>query len=181
MATTETHTETGATHGKEGGLPQLNPEHFAGQLFWLAVLFLFLYFVMSRITLPRIGAVIEGRRRRIADDLDTANRLKAQSEEAIKAHEKALGEARARGRAIAEENRMKVKAQTDKMRMQVETDLSQKLTAAEARIQDTKRQALANVRTIAGETAQAIVARLTGETVDLNEAVRAVERAQTRG
>lgn len=176
---TETHSETGSEHGKKG-LPQLDPQHFAGQLFWLAVTFIFLYFVMSRVALPRIGAVIEGRRSRIAEDLDTAGRLKAQSEDAIKSYEKSLAEARARGRVIAEENRLKVKAETDRQRAAVEADLNAKMATAETRILETKKQALSNVRTIAAETAQAIVERLTGEPVDMNDAMRAVERAQSR-
>jgi F-type H+-transporting ATPase subunit b len=175
---TETHTETGAAEHGEKGLPQLNPEHFAGQLFWLALLFLFLYFVMSRVALPRIASVVEGRRDRIAGDIDTAAKLKRDAEDAIKSYEKSLADARARARGLVEENRQKVKAQTDRQRAGVEADLNKKLSAAEAQILATKAQALANVKAIAAETAQAIVSRLTGEAVDLRDAEAAVTRAQ---
>jgi F-type H+-transporting ATPase subunit b len=180
MATTETHSETSTEHG-EKGLPQLNPEHFAGQLFWLAVLFLLLYFVMSRVTLPRIASVVEGRRDKIAGDIDTAAKFKREAEDAIKSYEKSLADARTRARGLAEENRRKVKAETDRQRESVEADLNKKLSAAEAQILATKAQALANVKSVAAETAQAIVSRLTGEAVELRDAEAAVQRVQGKG
>jgi F-type H+-transporting ATPase subunit b len=174
---TETHTETGAEHGKKG-LPQLDPNHFAGQLFWLAVLFVFLYFVMSKVAVPRLASAVEGRRDKIAGDIETAAKLKREAEDAIKSYEKSLADARGRARGLAEENRQKVKAETDRQRANVEADLNKKLAAAETQILATKSQALANVKTIAAETAQAIVSRLTGEAVDLREAEAAVARVQ---
>jgi F-type H+-transporting ATPase subunit b len=76
-------------------MPQLEIADFAPQLIWLTITFVTLYLVMARIALPRIGAVIEERRDRIADDLDQAEQLKQKTEKAIAAYEQALAQSRA--------------------------------------------------------------------------------------
>ena len=69
----ETHASTSAQTGEhKAGLPQMNVNDFAPQLVWLALAFGVLYWVMSRIALPRIADAIETRNRQIADDLDAA-------------------------------------------------------------------------------------------------------------
>ena len=156
-----THEGTEVPHEK-GGLPQLNPEHFAGQLFWLAVTFVLLYVVMSRLTLPRIGKTIEARKGKISGDLAEAAEMGRKSEDALKSYEKALAEAKARARAVADEARKKAKAESDKRRAEAETALNEKLMAAERRIAEMKQAALGHVRAIAAETANAIVERLIG-------------------
>lgn len=157
--TTQTGTEV--PHEK-GGLPQLNPEHFAGQLFWLAVAFVLLYVVMSRFTLPRIGKTIEARKGKISGDLAEATSLGRKSEDALKTYEKALAEAKAKARAVADEARRVAKAESDKRRAEAESALNEKLMAAERRIAEMKQSALGHVRAIAAETANAIVERLIG-------------------
>ena len=74
-------------HG--AGFPPFNAHTFASQLLWLALIFLALYLLMSRIALPRIGSILEARRQRIQDDLAEAQRFKDASDAAIAAHEKA--------------------------------------------------------------------------------------------
>lgn len=161
-------------HETSGGLPQLNPDHFAGQLFWLALTFLFLYFVLSQVAIPRIGTVIEERRDKIADDIDRAAEFKAQADAAIKAYEQALADARARARVLADESRNRVKAETDRLRMDAEAKLNDKLVAAEVRIAKTKKDAMASVTGLAAEAAVGIVARLIGDTITMADAEKAV-------
>ena len=90
---------------KSEGLPQLNPDHFTPQLFWLAVTFLILLFVMQKIALPRVGEVIEERRDRIKRDIDAATRLKIETDRALADYEKALADARSNASGIAKETR----------------------------------------------------------------------------
>ncbi len=68
---------------KSAGLPQLNTPDFAPQLFWLAVTFVLLYWIMAKIALPRIGEVIEERKDRIQRDLAAAERLKGETDKAL--------------------------------------------------------------------------------------------------
>jgi len=71
-------------------MPQLDITTFAPQIFWLAVSFVVLYVLMSRLALPRIGAILAARSGQIEGDLDAARRLKAEAEAAVAAYEKAL-------------------------------------------------------------------------------------------
>lgn len=143
--------------------PPFDPAGFGGQLFWLAVTFVALYLVMSRVALPRIGGILETRRTRIDGDLKEAERLRIETDRALAAYEDALAEARKNAHAIAEETRSSIKADIDNKRKSVEADLAQRVTEAEARIQETKTAALGNVDAIAAETARELVARLAGK------------------
>ena len=62
-------------------MPQLNPEFFVSQLFWLAVFFSFLLIFLWRVSLPRISLVLEKRQRKIDENLSSAKMLQEQSQE----------------------------------------------------------------------------------------------------
>src|SRR5215468_11681227 len=82
------------------GFPPFDAHTFPSQLLWLALTFIALYLLMSRVALPRVGSILEDRRKHIEGDLAEANRLKGESDAAIAAHEKALAEARGRAQAL---------------------------------------------------------------------------------
>src|SRR5512134_2245309 len=125
------------------GMPQFNPEFYPSQIFWLAISFGLLYWILSRVALPRIGEVIEERRDRIQRDLDTAERLKADTEKALADYEKALADARGNANAMAREMRAKLSAEVDNERGRVESQIAAKIGEAEKRIAATKEKALA--------------------------------------
>jgi F-type H+-transporting ATPase subunit b len=157
---TDSHTEHPA-----GGKPQFPPfdkQTFASQLVWFAIFFIALYVLIGRFAIPRIGGIIESRRARIEGDLAEANRLKEQSDVALKAYEKSLADARARAQALANETRDKLNAEADQARRKLEAELNARLAKAEEIIAATKTAAMANVRGIAIDTAAAIVVRLIG-------------------
>lgn len=157
---TTAHTETSGGHS--GGFPPFDPSTFASQLVWLALAFILLYVLMSRLALPRMDAILNARRSRISDDLAEASRLKAESETAIASYQKALADARARAQAMATDMRDKLAAEADKSRRTVEERLNARLAEAEKSITATKAAAMVHVRTIATESAGAIVRRLIG-------------------
>lgn len=158
-ATTEAH----ATGEHAGVFPPFDSSGFGGQLLWLAITFVALYLVMSRMALPRIGGILETRRTRIEGDLKEADRLRLETDRAIASYEAALAEARQNAHAIAEETRSSIKADIENKRKSVETDLAGRVAAAEANIQKSKQAALGNVDAIAAETAQELVSRLAGK------------------
>ncbi len=160
--------------------PPFDVSTFPSQLLWLAITFILLYLLMSRLTLPRIGRILEERRDRIADDLEEGVKLKAESEAAQVAYEKALSEARARANTIAGETRAKLAADSDANRKALEADLNSKLEAAEQRIASTKVEALSHVRGIAVDTAQAIVSALVGTNLSSSQVEQAVDTALAR-
>lgn len=156
-------------NAQNGGLPQLHSPDFAPQLFWLALTFVLLYWIMAKVALPRIGEVIEERQDRIRRDLAAAERLKSETETALQAYEKALADARANASSIASETRDALTAEVESERNAVENQLAKKLADAEAAIGATKAKALAGVKDIAGETVTAIVGALSNVTVSKDE------------
>jgi F-type H+-transporting ATPase subunit b len=165
-------------HGR--GFPPFDAQTFASQLFWLVLTFAALYFLMSRVALPRIGAILEDRRRRIDDDLAQAQRLKGESDAAIAAHEKALVEARTRAQGLAAETRERAAAAAAARRKEVDAGLNARIAEAEKTIAGTRSAAMANVRGIAAEAAAAIVERLTGMLPAKSEIADAVGKALER-
>jgi F-type H+-transporting ATPase subunit b len=147
-------------HGR--GFPPFEKQTFASQLLWFALTFVVLYLLMSRLALPRIGSILEERRRHVEGDLAEAQRLKEASDAAIAAHEKALAEARGRAQTLANETREKAAAAAELRRKEVDAKLGAHITEAEKSIAGTRTAAMANVRGIASEAAAAIVERLTG-------------------
>jgi len=77
------------------GMPQLCADWIPNQIFWLVVTLAAIYFVMSRIALPRIGAVLAERSGTITNDIAAAEELKNKAAEAEAAYDKALADARA--------------------------------------------------------------------------------------
>src|ERR1700688_5012313 len=108
---TNAHTEEHS--GPKGAFPPFQKDTFASQLVWLAITFVALYLLISRIAVPRIGGILEARERRIAGDIAEAQRLKADSEAALAAYEKALADARNRAQAIGGEIRDKLHAEAE--------------------------------------------------------------------
>jgi F-type H+-transporting ATPase subunit b len=159
MAETNAHTEVPGTHG----FPPFESEHFPSQLVWLTISFVLLYALMSKIALPRIGAILAERNRIVSDDLAVAERLKEQSNAAHAAYEKALDDARNRAHAIAGSTREQQAREAEALHKRLEAQLNERLAAADQSIAKSRAVAMGSVRTIAGETASAIVERLIGQ------------------
>lgn len=158
-----------AEEAHKSGLPQLNVDHFAPQLFWLTLTFLALFFIMAKIALPRVGEVLEERRDRIKRDLEAANRLKTETDKALADYEKAFADARANASGIAKEMREALAAETEAERHRVDAQITAKLREADARIGATKSKARSAISDIAADTARAVVAKLIGQDVSPDE------------
>jgi F-type H+-transporting ATPase subunit b len=171
---TGAHTEAdGGHHG--GGFPPFESTYFVSQLLSLLVAFVALYIIVSRFALPKVGGVIEARRNAIEGDLSEAQKLKDQSDAALKAYEGELAAARSRAQAIGNETRDKLNASAEAERKALEEKLAGKLTEAEKQIAATRTAAMGNVKSIAADAAGAIVQRLTGTAPDASAVARAVD------
>jgi F-type H+-transporting ATPase subunit b len=159
-------------------MPQLNPLDWAPQLIWLVLTFGILYLLMVWIALPRIGGVIEKRAAHIQSDLETAEKLRRETEEAIAAYEQALAEAKQKAHAIVEEGRAKLKAETDEKRAKLEKELAAKSAEAEKRIDAAKSSAMKEVNAVATAVAADIVEKLTGKAPPKSDIEKAVEAAR---
>ena len=164
-----------AQEGHHGAFPPFDSHTFGSQLLWLAITFGALYFLMSRVALPRVASILEVRSDRIASDLAEAQRLKTETEQAIASYEASLADARSKAHKIAGETRDKVQAEADTQKKATEADLAVRLAKAEQQIADTKEKALSNVSAIAVGAASDIVAQLLGDKPDAKDVETAVD------
>jgi len=158
------HTE--AEGGHKAPFPPFQKDTFASQLVSLLIAFVALYVIVSRIALPRVGGVIDARQNAVDGDLAAAQRLKDESDAALKAYEAELAAARSRAQAIGTETRDRLNATAEAERKALEDQLATKLAAAEKTIAETRESAMSNVRGIASDAASAIVQQLTGKKPD---------------
>src|SRR5579862_4340944 len=178
MAEPTAHTEAPAGHHS---FPPFETQNFPSQLFWLVMAFVLLYVLMAKVALPRIGAIIAERSKRISDDIAAAQGFKAQSEAAHAAYEKALADARARAQAIANATREREAAAAEETNKRLEAELHERLAAAEKSIAATRAAAMANVGAVAADAASAIVERLIGKAPAAHEVAAAIADANKRG
>ena len=181
----ESHGDKGASahteaEGGKHAFPPFQKDTFASQLVSLAIAFVALYLIVSRIALPRVGSVLDARQSAIDGDLAEAQKLSDDSDAALKAYESELAAARARAQAIGAEAREKLNAAAEAERKTLEGRLSVKLAEAEKAIAATRTAAMRNVRGIAADAAAAIVQRLTGIAPD-GKSVDAAVRASLKG
>ena len=168
---------TEAHGGAKPQFPPFNKETFASQIFWFVITFVLLYLLMSRIALPRVGAIVDARSGKIAGDLADAQKLKDETDQAVAGYEKKLADARTNAQSIAGQTRNKLMGEAEERRKTLEAKLTDRLHEAEKTIAQTKTQAMSNVRGIATETASAIVERLIGTKPDTKTVGDAVDQS----
>jgi F-type H+-transporting ATPase subunit b len=159
-------------------MPQLEPLDWAPQLIWLVLTFGILYVLMLKVALPRIGSVLDMRRAHIARDIETAETLRRETEEAIAAYEQAIAEAKQKAQNIAQEGRAKLNEEIAAERATLDRELAAKSKEAEARIDEAKASALKEVNKVAADVAADIVQRLIGVAPSGPELAKAVEAAR---
>lgn len=149
----------------QGGLPQLNviaDGTYTNQIAWLLLTFLFLFFVVSRIVLPRVTKVLGEREENVANNLDTAERLKNEAEEVKAAYEAAVADARKKAQEIVLGAKDTIQADIAKAQSELDAALGAKAEEAEARIMKARDEALAGIDTVAAEVTSEMVAKLAG-------------------
>ncbi len=147
------------------GLPQLDYSTWVGQIFWLFITFGVLYFILARFILPKLGGTIVERADRVADDLDAASRMQREAEEAEKAYNQSLADARAKSHNVAESTRKAIDEEIAIETAAADAEAARQSETAEARIREMRKAALANINTIAADAADDIVKTLTGKAV----------------
>ena len=155
-----------AAHGGEGGgLPQFEFEYWGGQIVWLLLIFAFLYIMLAKVFTPRLRKILDTRAATIAQAVEQARSVQAEAEAQAKAAQAEVEQARAQARQTAADAKAKAQAELAKSQAAQDEALQAQMADAEARIKAMRDSAMSNVRTIAADTAQAMVQKLTGEAV----------------
>jgi F-type H+-transporting ATPase subunit b len=168
MATEAAHDAAAGAAGHAAapatGMPQLDFSTWGNQIFWLVIALAAIYFVLSRVALPRIGAVLAERSGTITNDLAAAEELKQKAVLAEKAYNEALARARAEAQAIIAETKAQISAQLADATAKADAEISAKAAESEARIAEIRAGALQSVSEVARDTTAALVAALGGRT-----------------
>jgi F-type H+-transporting ATPase subunit b len=158
-------------------MPQLEISTFVPQLFWLAVTFGLLFLLMAKIGLPRVGGLIEARRRRVDEDLGRAAQLKSEAEAILAAYQQTLAKARAEAQTAVRETTERMAAEAAERQRQLSDSLARKTAEAERQIAAAKQRALSEMPEIAIEVARSITEKVTGSTANPASLAAAVDRA----
>ena len=167
-------TET-VEHGAEAsaGMPQLDFSTFPNQIFWLVVTLVVIYLVLSRIALPRIGAVLAERSGTITNDIAAAEELKQKAVEAEAAYQQALADARAQAGAIVAEAKAEIQSDLDAEIKKADAQIAAKAAESEKAIAEIRDGAVKSVTQVAKDTAKELVAAM-GGTADAKTITAAV-------
>ncbi|WP_050525069.1 F0F1 ATP synthase subunit B' [Pseudorhodobacter wandonensis] len=165
---TEAHDAAAATHGAADaghavGMPQLDFSTWPNQIFWLLVTLVAIYFILTRVALPRISAVLAERRGTITNDLAAAEELKQKATEAEAAYNEALATARVEAGKIVAAARAEIEADLAKATAKADADIDAKAAVSEQRIAEIRAGALESVTEVAKDTAKELIAALGGK------------------
>ncbi|SEM76857.1 F-type H+-transporting ATPase subunit b [Pseudorhodobacter antarcticus] len=162
---TEAVDATAAAHGATATvkMPQLDISTFDNQIFWLLVALVAIYMIVTRVAVPRIGAVLAERRGTITNDLAAAEELKLKAVEAETAYNKALATARAEAAKIVAAAKADIEADLAKASAKADAQIEAKTVVSEQRIADIRAGAMESVSEVANDTAKELVAVLGGK------------------
>ena len=126
-------------------MPQLNPEFYVSQLFWLFITFSFLFFFLWKISLPRISSVLEKRENKINNDLETAKQLQTEAEEIQKKIEQELKNTRDKTADLIRSSTVNFQNNTSEELAKLEKKLNEQLNNAAKIIESNKKKSLQEI------------------------------------
>jgi F-type H+-transporting ATPase subunit b len=168
---------TEAEHASGGGLPQFEFQWWAGQIFWLLIIFAVLYVLLSKVFLPRLRRVKDERAGTIATAIEAARQVQAEAAGQAEVAKAEVEQARAASRATAAAAKARVTDTANARAAEEEAVVNARIAEAEAAIGKTRDAAMTNVSSIASDTTRAIVEKLTGKAATAAETDAAVKGA----
>jgi F-type H+-transporting ATPase subunit b len=164
-------------------MPQISQiiETYASQVFWLLITFGLIYFGIAKMMLPKVEATIDGREKKIADDLAAAQKARDEAEGMNAGTGAEIAAARAEAQASAAAAKAKAAKDAEVRVAKADADVATKLAAAESDIAKATQKALANIESIASEAAMDIVAKVSGAKVTPAQAGSAVKAVLGNG
>ena len=146
--------------GSEAGMPQLNPEFWAAQIFWLILTFSSLYLIIWKVFLPKITLSIENRKSRVVNDLDEAQKLKENAEKKLNEYNKIIEESKKEGKKIIEDSKKKLDRDIENKKQKFHDEIEKELMAAEEEIKGLKKSSVSNISNIAAETSTEVIRKI---------------------
>ena len=166
--------------GAEAGMPQLNPEFWAAQIFWLIVIFVGLYLAIWKIFLPKITYSIENRKSKIVSDLNEAQKLKENAEKKLKEYNKVIDDAKNEARKIISENKKKLDKDIKNKKQKFLNEIEEELLGVEKEIQNLKKSSISSVNKIAADISSEVIKQLIGSEVNSSNVSAIIEDISKR-
>ena len=159
----------------ERGMPQLNPDYWVSQIFWVMLIFGTLYVILWKAILPKISKNLENRKSQILTNLDEAQEFKNQSEKKISEYNMILSKAKQDAKKIIDETRKKINLDIENKNNQFNLEIDKEIENAEKEIKTLKLSSIKDINKISIETSSEIVRKMVGTEVNASSVSAIVE------
>ena len=158
---------------ESGGMPQLNPEFWFSQIFWLVITFGILYLVLSKIILPKISDNLEARKSQVLENLELAEKQRNESEAKLKEFDSIILKSKIEAKNLFNESRKKLLDDINSKRQKLEEEIDKEVKIVEAEIDELKKKSTEKINKIAIETSSDLINQLIGANVN-NSSITAI-------
>ena len=158
---------------ESGGMPQLNPEFWISQIFWLIVTFGILYLILSKIILPKISSNLECRKSQIQENIEVADKQREGSESKLKEYNEIVSKSKIDAKNMFKSAREKALKDINSKKDILEEQIEQEIKKAEEEIQNLKKGAPEKINKIANETSSELLKKLINTEVN-NSSISAI-------
>jgi len=146
--------------GAEEGMPQLNPEFWFSQTFWLVLVFVILYLIIWKRILPKITDNLENRKKTISSDLEEAQNLRKLAEERYKEYKKLINDAKNEAGKIISESKLKLDQDLNNKKIEIQKEIDREINDAEKEINNFKKKSLKSVSKISKEISSEVIKKI---------------------
>jgi F-type H+-transporting ATPase subunit b len=158
---------------ESGGMPQLNPEFWVSQIFWLTLTFGILYIVLSKLILPKISDNLESRKSQILENIEAAEKQRQNSEEKLKEYEEIVSKSKMEAKNIFNQAREKALKDISAKKEVLDKQIDDEIGKAEEEIKELQKGAADKINKIAIETSSELIQKLIGAEIN-NSSISAI-------
>ena len=162
-----------AFSAESGGMPQLNPEFWISQIFWLTLTFGTLYLILSRLILPKISDNLETRKSKILENIEAADKQRKDSEKKLKEYDEIISKSKLEAKTIFNQAREKALKDIDEKKEVLDRQVDDEIINAEEEIKALRKSAPEKISRIAIETSSELLQKLIGAEVN-NSSISAI-------
>ena len=158
---------------ESGGMPQLDPEFWFSQIFWLVITFGILYFVLSKLILPKISDNLETRKSQVLENLELAEKQRNESEEKLKEFDNIILKSKIDAKNLFNESRRKLLDDINNKRQKLDEEIDKEVKIVESEIEQLKKKSPEKINKIAIETSADLIKQLINADIN-NSSITAI-------
>ena len=166
---------TNRVFASEAGMPQLNPEFGAAQIFWLILILSSLYIILWKIFLPKITDSIENRKLKVVNDLNETQKLKENAEKRLTEYNQIIEKSKIEAKKILENSKKKVEEDIKSKNEIFNKEIEKELLSTENEIKHLKKTSIQNINKIAIDISSKIIKQIADTEVNTSNVTAIVE------